>query len=592
MTSWPQDTDRDFILYALDCAAIVAITDVRGTITFVNQKFCEISGFSSVELIGANHRLLKSGTHDLTFFKKMYRTIAKGHVWHGEICNRRKDNSLYWVNTTIVPQRNKEGKVDRYVSIRFDITERKAAEKAILEKKKHLRNVIERDALTGLFSRSAIGKHLDYLASRQSENTRIALFLFDIDYFKAINDHLGYDFGDYVLSVIGKRLNTFSSQNIAIGRLGGDEFCLVLDDIPDRDLSTLVDAILEQVRQPILHGEEELHCTCSIGIASSSGKTVRSDDLRKEADLALHEAKRLGRDRAELFHQAMKRDFERKYFVLASAERGLKNQEFSIHFQPQIPTSDLVAPGLEALLRWNHPQKGLLTAVDFSEAFEAPRFAASVGRFVLEEAVEAASFLRLRNVPFSRIALNVSSADFHDDAFIDRFFELLEQTRLTADMFGIEVTEGMFLGRGAERTMTALNRLHEAGAEIALDDFGTGYASLSQMRYLPFDRIKIDKSFITSLETSAEDQAIVQGTVGIAIALDKAVTAEGVENFHQADFLREIGCELLQGWYFGKAQPIETIAQTLKTSRAFAGQQDMPARNSLSSELRIKRGRP
>lgn len=563
---WPSNAERGFILHALDSAAIVAITDVQGTIRFVNRKFCEISGYSFDELLGANHRVLNSGAHNTDFFRQMYRTIARGGIWTGEICNRRKDGSLYWVSTTIVPRRSKAGKITNYVSIRFDITDRKNVEAQLLESQKELERSVNVDYLTGLASRRRLN---DFLTARIENGMMtgqpLCLALMDLDHFKHINDSFGHDVGDAVLKVVAERLFSVAPNKGFVARLGGDEFAIVLRG---RDIPAQIAAfenILEALRQPITMHDYTHRCTASMGVALFDPAVDTLDSLIKNADIALYKAKAYGRDRLKVFDASMREKIESRLALHLAVETGLDQEQFAVYYQPVVPARQNSFVSFEALLRWRHPERGLISPFEFQDAFKSSGIAWTFGDFVMRRVAGDVRVLLERRIPIDRFAINVSDADFRDGRYPERLLSVLAEYGVPTCHICIEVTEGMFLGSGADHVKRGLSTLHDAGIEIALDDFGTGFASLTHLRSLSFDRLKIDRSFVKSINESPEEQKIVEGIIGIAHAIGKTVTAEGVETREQCRLLNEMGCDHLQGWLFAKAQPIERLPYFART---------------------------
>jgi diguanylate cyclase (GGDEF)-like protein/PAS domain S-box-containing protein len=557
--------EEDFIRYALDNSAIVAVTDVRGTITYVNGTFCEISGYTRDELIGSNHRMLKSGLHDTDFFRTMYREIAQGRIWHGEICNRRKDGSLYWVDTTIVPHISEQGKADSYTSIRFDITARKQLEVELRASKEHLKHLANHDPLTDLPNRRCFQEFVEATVARHARTGRsFHLALLDVDTFKEINDSFGHHAGDQLLQTVAARLTAHCPRGGFISRLGGDEFGIILSDVSPTAAATILEEVLQSLRQPIEIGATVRRCSASLGVAAFPRDGRNSEALMKAADLALYHAKALGRDRYELFQPVLREAAERRSEMLVEIEDGLRRDSFLLHYQPIVPSGSGPV-SLEALMRWRHPQRGLLAPGAFQEGFSDPAVRAALGLFMLERVFQDLSRLPARDLPLGRVAMNLTNSDFRSEAFIDRFFALCAETEIGPRHFSVEVTEGMFLGSHQKRVEDGLQRLHEAGVEIALDDFGTGYASLTHLRQLPLDRLKIDRSFVANMAFSREDRAIVRGIIDIAHSLGKLVTAEGVETLEQVDLLCAMGCDHLQGWHFGKACPPERLLAMLSS---------------------------
>ena len=563
-TEAARDTERDFVRFALDSAAIVAITDTRGTITFVNSKFCEISGYSEAELLGSNHRMLKSGFHDTGFFREMYRTIAHGRVWHGEIGNRRKDGSIYWVDTTIVPHMAASGKVDSYTSIRFDITPLKNAEEDLRTSQAHLEKIVNIDPLTGLPNRRRFQSYIEEIVARCAHGGADGGFhlgVLDLDSFKDVNDSLGHDAGDRLLQIVVRRLEAFTERNerFFIARLGGDEFGLILSGMGEVQAQALFEAVLESLREPVRLNAALRRCSASLGLAVFPRDARDPETLFKLADIALYHAKALGRDRSEVYHAALKEQIDRRAAILHQIEGALQQREFRLHYQPVVSDTPGASLSFEALMRWYHPRLGVLSPAYFMPGFEDPAMRAAFGMFALDRVFEDMQTMRTQGVPFRKVAINMTGADLRSDAFMDRFHQRMEETGIGPGHFCMEVTEGMFLGQDQKRVHQGLERFHAAGVEIALDDFGTGFASLTHLRRLPFDRLKIDRSFIANMVESKEDQAIVHGIIDIAHSLGKVVTAEGVETADQVALLRTMGCDDFQGWYFSKAVDVADL---------------------------------
>ena len=549
--------DEEFTRYALDAAAIVAVTNVQGVITYVNDKFCDISGYSREELIGNNHRVICSGRHSKTFFRDMYRTIASGQVWRGEICNHRKDGKAYWVDTTIVPHLNASGRPDSYTSIRFDITARHEAEE-------HLRRIVNIDPLTGIANRRRFQEYLEAaLGQHETAPESIHLALIDIDAFKEINDTFGHDVGDSLLKVIAERLAAFQSESVSLARLGGDEFGMIISGQSEASVEHLLSDVLGSIKSPIELGGIRHRYSASIGVASFPEQACTAEDLFKAADMALYQSKASGRDQRSFYTPHLRQLAEQKSGLLQAVEAGLEESQFCLYYQPLVPTSRSRPICLEALLRWRHPERGLLTPGAFLTDINDPGLEAAIGMFVVEAVFNDLVYMRERGLPIGRVAINVTNADFRSEQFVDRFLSLSAQTGIAPDRLCIEVVEQVFLGSDYQGFRERLARLHDAGVEIALDDFGTGYASLSHLRHMPIDRLKIDRGFVANLPNSSADLAIVEGIVGIAHALGKSVTAEGVETAAQAQLLLDLGCDYLQGWHFAKASNRERLPHIL-----------------------------
>lgn len=551
----------EFYREALDNAAMVEVTDVNGKILSVNDKFCDISGYAREELVGANHRILNSGEHDREFFRQMRRTIARGRIWQGEICNRARNGELYWLATTIVPHRRLVGGVQHFIAIRFDITAQKLAED-------RLRRLANIDALTELPNRHnfvrALGEIID---GSDRAHRRTAVGIIDIDHFKDINDCLGHGEGDKLLRELAIRWRGALGRHDEIARLGGDEFGLILRDVAsEEDLRRKVDGIFAAIADPLPVGATERLLTASIGLVMVPAGTGGRVELLKNADIALHEAKANGRGRAEVFGEDMQEEVQRRAALRNAFERGLHIGEFVVHYQP-IVTPDGESPAaMEALLRWNHPQHGLIRPPQFIEALSDEHLAAQVGGYVMSEVIAQIGAWRRAGVPFASISVNATLGDFRSGRYVDAVLAAISRGLIVPSDICVEITEDVLVGRGGSCARTEIERLHKAGVTIAFDDFGTGFASLRHLRDLPVQMVKIDKSFIRSIVEDKADRAIVKNVIELAHCLGKTVTAEGVETLEQADILKGLGCDRIQGFLIAPAIPPVEIEPLLRAN--------------------------
>ncbi|MFS0737425.1 EAL domain-containing protein [Sphingomonas sp. 1P06PA] len=530
----------DFHREALDVAAIVAVTDRSGRITSVNRKFCELSGYDEHELVGSNHRILRSGIHPPAFFADLYRTISQGSIWHGVICNKAKSGSLYWVDTTIVPHSDKSG----YTAIRFDVTPQKEAEQRLWR----LANI---DVLTGLANRR---RFMELLEDATRQQRSFASVILDLDNFKDVNDSEGHDAGDRLLQNVAESLKALVDDREVVGRLGGDEFALLLNFDGD------VDALL--------HRLEGLVTAIGIGpaaevagwaVQASAGAAIfpqqGSDEheLLKCADMALYAAKQAGRGCARLFEPRLRHAAEQRAGLSTSIQRALIANDLFLLYQPIINLAGDQPPAFEALLRWRGADGSVTTPGTFGAVFDDERASADIGNFVLTEVIHQIDRWRQAGVPFSSISINATLGDFRSSSFVDRIVDAVETGRFRGDQLCIEITEGMLLDRGAHTVRQSIDRLHAHGVGIAFDDFGTGFASLTHLRHLPIDHVKIDRSFIEAICSDRKDRVIVESVIALAHRLGLRVVAEGVEQPEQLDLLRRLGCDSIQGFLVAPA---------------------------------------
>ena len=550
-----------FYREALDEAAIVEITDCAGKILSVNDKFCEISGYSRGETIGANHRMLQSGLHDRAFFQHMLQEIAAGRVWHGEICNRAKNGGLYWVDTTIVPHRLSGGRIERFMAIRFDITARKQAEAG-------LQRQANTDALTDLPNLQSFVRDIEgIVAGAKALAGRMAIGILDIDHFREINDSLGYRAGNGLLRELAARLRTVMAHGDGIARLGGDEFGLILRNCAsEADIRERIDRIVGVFAAPLPTGETERLVSASLGLAMVPAKVACRSELLRNAEIALHEAKANGRGRVELFSEAMHEEVVRRAELRDAFDRGLRIGEFIVHYQPIVTLRGDTPLAMEALLRWNHPKLGLIRPPQFIEALTDEHLAAQVGGYVLREVIAQIRQWRGLGIPFASIAVNATLGDFRSRRFVDTILAAISGEAIAAGDICVEINEDMLIGRGGACARAEIERLHEAGVAIAFDDFGTGFASLRHLRDLPVDVLKIDKSFIHAMVDDSADGAIVSKIIELAHRLGKSVTAEGVETPAQAAVLGSLGCDRIQGFLIARALPPAEIEAMLQSA--------------------------
>ena len=534
----------------------IMITDVRGNILRVNRAFQEITGFSAEEVLGKNPRILSSGRQSSEFYEEMWRLLLEEGAWSGEIWDRRKNGEIYpkWLNITAV--KDEQGTVTEYVAIFSDITARKRAEEEI-------RNLAFYDALTGLPNRRFLLDrfHLALSVSARSHHCGALLFL-DMDKFKTLNDTQGHDYGDLMLIEVGRRMLTCVREVDTVARLGGDEFVVLIEEVSANipETSQKVALIAEKVRaelaEPYVLKGHEFHSSPSIGVCLYRGNSESVDVLMKQADMAMYQAKDAGRNTVRFFDPLMQQAVEARAELEADLRGALPNGQLQLYYQIQVD-SDHRPIGAEALIRWMHPQRGMVSPVQFIPVAEESGLILDIGHWVIETACQQlAEWARDEQMRHLALAINVSARQFQMDDFIERLEEMIVRHDIAPERLKLELTESVVLADVAD-VVSKMHALKALGVRLSLDDFGTGYSSLAYLKQLPLDQIKIDQSFVRDISTDPNDAVMVKTIIDMAQNFRLNVIAEGVETRAQLDFLKQNGCMAYQGYLFSKPVPLK-----------------------------------
>ncbi|WP_156612731.1 EAL domain-containing protein [Paramagnetospirillum marisnigri] len=529
----------------------IMILDSHNRVEFVNPAFTHMTGYAPEEIIGKTPSILKSGRHDDAFYTHMYQTLDKQDYWQGEIWNRRKNGEIYpeWLTINVI--RDEDGSVSQYAAIFSDITERKKTEERI-------KNLAYFDVLTGLPNRRLFLDRLQLaIANAHRHGHLMAIMFLDLDLFKRINDSLGHGVGDQVLVETAARLSHSVREGDTVARLGGDEFTILLPEIEHlEDAAKLAERVIGQVKQPFIIDDHELYITTSIGIGvyPEDGETVET--LIKNADTAMYRAKDLGRNSYQMYTPAMNaRSFER-LTMEASLRHAVTRGEFKLVYQVKVDMDTGRMSGVEALVRWNHPEMGLVSPAVFIPLAEDMGVISDIGEWVLREACKQCKHWHDLGLPPVRIAVNVSALQFRETKVPDVVARALRDTGLPPHFLELELTETVLMQR-VDEVVVVLKELRAMGVRISIDDFGTGYSSLSYLKRMPIDALKVDRSFVNDIfdeedKVTEEGAEIVSTIISLAHNLKLKAIAEGVETPAQAAFLQSKGCDEVQGFLISR----------------------------------------
>jgi len=536
----------------------IMVTDADNRIVKVNPAFTAITGYGAAEVLGQTPARFKSGRHDAAFYQAMWRDLSETDTWDGEIWDRRRDGVIYPKWLTISAIRDQQGELRHYVALFTDISERKQHEE-------HIRHLAEHDPLTGLPNRALLQDRLiQTMARAERAGSRLALLYIDLDRFKLVNDTLGHSVGDALLQEVAHRLRATVRVSDTVSRQGGDEFLVLLDEIESADdAARVAQKMLDLLAQPCRVAGHELTVTPSIGISLYPDDSMGMITLIKCADIAMYQAKEGGRNAYQFYTSDMNERASERLTLEHDLRRALEHGELLLHYQPQIELASGRIIGLEALLRWQHPERGLVLPGRFIAIAEDSGLIVPIGEGVLHEACRQSLAWQAAGLPAMPIAVNLSAAQFRRAGLEGNLRDILAATGLPPHLLELELTESIVMNQ-ADATVAILTRLHDLGVRLSIDDFGTGYSSLAYLKRFPIQKIKVDQSFIHDVTSDANDAAIVRGIVSLAHSLGIGVIAEGVETREQLDFLRNLGCEEAQGNYFSPPLPPGEIEALLR----------------------------
>jgi diguanylate cyclase (GGDEF)-like protein/PAS domain S-box-containing protein len=534
---------------------------VDNRIISVNRAFTRLTGYEPADVQGRNPSMLSAGRTSPEEYQAMWRSIREQGGWQGEVWDQRRDGSCYPKLLTISTLRDEQGQVTHHIGSFTDISARKAAEQQIQHMAHH-------DALTGLPNRFNLHHRLEQaVAGARRDCLQMAVMFIDLDHFKTINDTLGHPVGDALLTQVARQLRGCVRESDVVARLGGDEFVVAMIDIADAALQSvpaMARKISRQLSTPYRVAGQELHVTPSIGIAMFPADGSDVDTLMKNADTAMYHAKAQGRHNFQFFTAAMNEAAAERLQLEGALRQALERREFVLHFQPQISLARHRVCCVEALVRWQHPQLGLVPPQRFIALAEETGLIEPLGEWVLDEACRQLRALRDRGHREVRMAVNLSGHQLRQGNLPARLQWLAKAYGFRPGDLELEITESITM-ETPELIAATLRQFRELGVVLAIDDFGTGYSSLSRLKLLPIQRIKLDRSFVRDIETDANDAAICKATIAMAHSLGLGLVAEGVETAAQLEYLRELGCDEIQGFYFSRPLPAEELFAYLES---------------------------
>ncbi|SFM17593.1 bifunctional diguanylate cyclase/phosphodiesterase [Rugamonas rubra] len=523
----------------------VVVLDAAGNIVAVNPAFSQITGYSEQEALGRDRTLTRSGRHDEAFYEQMWTEQINSGFWRGELWNQRKNGELYLEWLTVSAVRDHRGIATHYVGVFSDITKAKESQ----EKLDHLAH---HDPLTALPNRLLFHDRLQHALQRAvRDDEQLALLFIDLDRFKNVNDTLGHHIGDELLKQVAKALSDKLREGDTLARLGGDEFIVLLEDVEGQYKASMVaEKLVAMFEQPFMVAGHELFVTCSVGISLFPADAADLNMLIRNADVAMYQAKARGRNGYSFYAPSMTGEGVERLRLETFLRRSIEKDEVFLNYQPQVEIDTGRLVGVEALVRWNHPELGPVPPVRFIPLAEDTGFINQLGKWVLFEACRQMVRWQADGLYVPKIAVNLSAKQFERGSIVNMVSAILRETGLEPQRLQLEVTESVIMNTGD--ALVFINDLHSIGVGLAIDDFGTGYSSLAYLKQLPVQTLKIDRSFIKDISTDPNDEAIAIAIIQLGKSMNLSVIAEGVETEEQAAFLLRHGCYLAQGYYYSR----------------------------------------
>ena len=530
----------------------IMVADRDNLIVDVNRAYCEMTGFSREELIGTTPSLLNSGRHEVQFFENIYDTIKEHGLWQGELWNRRSNGAVYpqWLNINAVY--NDQGELTHYVSVAADVTN-------IKESEAKLRHMSQHDALTDLPNRQLFKVLLDHALEHSKNDQHTVVMMIDLDRFKHVNETMGHQAGDQLLIQVARRLRNVIADSNLLARVGGDEFAVMIENCPHQgEAERIAMRIVNALEGAVDLDGHNFFTTASIGITLHPEHGFDGETLIKNADTAVHQAKEDGRNNYAFYQPEQTQFIEQWVRLEPELRRALALGQFKVFYQPQIDAVTGHISGVEALLRWQHPEDGLIAPGMFLPIVEEIGLMNQVGNWVLEQACEQAEKWKKAGYPKFRIAVNIAGQQILSHSLVNTIKDLLAKYDMEADQLDLEIVENIVM-KHADAALPVLNELRNLGVRLALDDFGTGYSSLSYLKMLPVQKVKIDQSLVRDIPDDPNDEAIARAIIALSHSLNLSVCAEGVETEEQKAFLRNENCDQLQGYLISRPIPVNEL---------------------------------